>query len=334
MSLLLSTNLNKKRELRRNGQRRLFRDGSVEDLRSEEAALGLLNDLLVDVVGRVVHDDGAVLGVNLGVETGLADQVDNPLLAVVGVEAELGAEVANVHAREDLAVALADEVAGGLDKGIGGGGEEEVGAADVLGHAESLAGGVEVVGNVEGVDELGDGVGVLVGLLADVADDVLELLLLGGRVAGTGAAGDDGGNQVAQDPRAAGLDGVDVGGGEEHVEDGLAGALVVEQGEQSPVDQHGAVVELSAGVVEELGVNVLADVLELVDGSVPVGRKDFASKLAPRRGRDLVIVGGQNAELVEHIGGGAVLAASELELAKVVEGVDHFDGDLRKEGLA
>lgn len=180
----------------------LLGDGSVEDLRSEEAALGLFNDLLVDVVGRVVHDDGAVLAVDLGVETGLADQVDDPLLTVVGVEAETGAEVADVHAAEDLAVALADEVAGGLDEGIGGGGEEEVAAADILGGAEGLAGGVEVVGDVEGVNELGDGVVILVGLLADVADDILQLLLVERAVAGAVAAGDDGGDEVAQDPGA------------------------------------------------------------------------------------------------------------------------------------
>lgn len=95
------------------------------------------------------------------------------------------------------------------------------------------------------------------------------------------------------------------------------------------MNQHGAVVELGAGVVEKLRVNVLADILDLIDRGFPVGGKDLARKLAPRRGRDLVVVGRQNAELVEHIGGGAVLAATELKLAKVVEGVDHFQGDLR-----
>lgn len=77
---------------------RLFRDGRVENLCPEEATLGLLNDLLVDIVGRVVHDNGAVLAVNLGVETSLTDEVNDPLFTVIRVEAELGAEVANVHA--------------------------------------------------------------------------------------------------------------------------------------------------------------------------------------------------------------------------------------------
>lgn len=157
-------------------------------------------------------------------------------------------------------------MAGGVDKGVGRRGEEEVAAADILSLAEGLAGGVEVVGNVEGVDELGDWVGVLIGFLAHVADNVLELLLLGRAVSRAGTAGDDGGDQVPQDPRAGGLDGVDVSRGEEHVEDGLAGTLPVEQGEERPVDQHGSVVELGARVVEELRVDALLDVLELIDG--------------------------------------------------------------------
>lgn len=219
----------------------------------------------------MVHDNSAILGVNLGVEAGLTDQVDNPLLTVVRVETKLGAEIANVHARENLAVALADEVTGSLDKGIGRSGEEEVGAADLFGHAESLAGGVKVVSDVERIDKLGDGVGVFVGLLADVANDILELLLLSGAVACARAAGDDGGNQVTQDPGARSLDGVDVGSREEHVQDGLAGGIRVEEGEQSPVDQHSAVVELRAGVVKQLGVDALTHILHLVDGRFPVG---------------------------------------------------------------
>lgn len=94
------------------------------------------------------------------------------------------------------------------------------------------------------------------------------------------------------------------------------------------MNEHSAVVELGAGVVEQLGVDTLADVLDLLDGRLPVGGQDLGGELAPRRGGDLVVIGGQDSELVEHVGGGAVLAASELELAKVVEGVDHLHGDL------
>jgi hypothetical protein len=50
-------------------------------LRTEEGAFGAFDDLLVDALWWVVHDDGAGLVVNLRIETGVANQVDNPLLA-------------------------------------------------------------------------------------------------------------------------------------------------------------------------------------------------------------------------------------------------------------
>lgn len=184
------------------------------------------------------------------------------------------------------------------------------------------------MGNVKGVDELGDGVGVLVGLLSDIANNVLELLLLDRAVASTCAAGDDGSNQVPQNPGARGLNGVDVGGREEHVQNGLAGTLEVEQGEEGPVDKHGPVVKLSSGVVEESGVDALTNILKLVNGRLPVCGQDFGSKLSPGCSGNLVVVGGENAELVEHIGGRAILAASELELSEIVQSIHHFEGNL------
>lgn len=54
---------------------------SVHHRRSEETALCLLNNLLVDRLRRVVHDDRALLVVDLGVDACVADQVDDPLLA-------------------------------------------------------------------------------------------------------------------------------------------------------------------------------------------------------------------------------------------------------------
>jgi hypothetical protein len=49
--------------------------------------------LLVDAHGWVVHDDGAGLVVDLGVDAGVADEVNNPLLTLVLAQAEAGREV-------------------------------------------------------------------------------------------------------------------------------------------------------------------------------------------------------------------------------------------------
>jgi hypothetical protein len=59
----------------------------------EEPALGALDDLLVDGLRRVIHHHGAGLVVDLGVDAGVADKVDDPLLAFVLGEAEAGGEV-------------------------------------------------------------------------------------------------------------------------------------------------------------------------------------------------------------------------------------------------
>jgi hypothetical protein len=60
-----------------------FRNRRAQDLCPEETALCSLNDLLVDGLWRVVHDDCAGLIVDLRVDTGVADEVDDPLFTLV-----------------------------------------------------------------------------------------------------------------------------------------------------------------------------------------------------------------------------------------------------------
>jgi len=67
--------------------------GSAKYLGAEETALGALDDLLVDAHGRVVHDDGAGLVVDLGIDAGVANKVDDPLLTLVLAKAEAGGEI-------------------------------------------------------------------------------------------------------------------------------------------------------------------------------------------------------------------------------------------------
>lgn len=64
-----------------------------QDLCAEEGTLGLLDDLLVHRRGRVVHDDGTGLVVDLGIDSGVADQVDDPLLTLVLAQTETRGEI-------------------------------------------------------------------------------------------------------------------------------------------------------------------------------------------------------------------------------------------------
>lgn len=159
--------------------------------------------------------------------------------------------------------------------------QEEIILKDLLGFTELLLCLLKVKVDVQRLDEIGDGIAVLVALLPDDPDQILELLLVLVRVAALIPVCDDSGSEVAQDPWAVCLDGVDVGGGEEHVGEGLAGGLMVKEREQRPVDQPCAVLELCEGVVEEAGVNNFLELVDLFDGRVPVYGKDLASKLAP-----------------------------------------------------
>jgi len=51
-------------------------------LRPEEGALGPLDDGLVDALRGVVHNDGACLEVDFGVDFCFSDEINDPLLAL------------------------------------------------------------------------------------------------------------------------------------------------------------------------------------------------------------------------------------------------------------
>jgi hypothetical protein len=67
---------------------------------------------------------------------------------------------------------------------------------------------------------------------------------------------------------------------------------VVEEGEQRPVDQPCALGQLCEGVVEEAGVDGLLELVDLLDGGVPVDGEDLAGELSPGGLALLVIVCG------------------------------------------
>lgn len=71
----------------------LFCDSSAQDLCAEEGTLGLLDDLLVDRLRGVVHDNSALLIIDLGVNPGVTNKVDNPLLTLVLVQTEASGKV-------------------------------------------------------------------------------------------------------------------------------------------------------------------------------------------------------------------------------------------------
>jgi hypothetical protein len=67
---------------------------------------------------------------------------------------------------------------------------------------------------------------------------------------------------------------------------------VVEEREERPVDQPGAVLQLGERVVEQACVDQLLDLVDFLDGTVPVDGQDLAGQLAPGSLALFVVVGG------------------------------------------
>ena len=64
-----------------------------ENLRPEEATLCPLNNLLIYGLRWVIHYHSAVSVVDLCVDTGVTDEIDDPLFTFILVEAESSGEI-------------------------------------------------------------------------------------------------------------------------------------------------------------------------------------------------------------------------------------------------
>ena len=137
----------------------------------------------------------------------------------------------------------------------------------------------------------------------------------------------DGSGKISQNPGTVGLNSVDEGWGEVEVGQNVSGGLVIEKGEQGPVDQPGAMLKLGERVVEEFGVDGLLDLVDFFHDNIPLGGQDVAGKLAPSGGSDLVVIGGKDAELIEEMGGIGIAPTTVLKAAVVVEHVNILYGD-------
>ena len=204
-------------------------EGVGEVVAPRRQVLRLVDDLLVNRVGGVAHDDAVLSGVDLGVEGGVADKVDDPSLGVVRLHIELLRQGLDVDLLVDPAVVLENEHPCLLHEEVGLVVEEEVGCEDALAGLELLLGSLEVEFDVKAVYELDDGVGVVA-----VLDELYEVL----EVEPLPLVDDDGGCEVAEEVRGVGLDGLDVLLVHIQINNGIKSLLgVVPEDEEPPVEK-------------------------------------------------------------------------------------------------
>lgn len=104
-------------------------------------------------------------GVDLGVETGVTDEVDNPTLSSLLVHVQLLSQHGNVDLLVDSAVSLEDAEASVLHELVAARAKEEVVGQHTLTLAELDLGGLKVEVDVQVLQEGGDGITVCVALL-------------------------------------------------------------------------------------------------------------------------------------------------------------------------
>lgn len=82
--------------------------------------------------------------------------------------------------------------------------------------------------------------------------------------------------------------------------------------------------QLGERVVEEARVDGLLDLHDLLHCALPVDCQDIAGQLPPCCGVDFVVVGGEDAELVEQLSSRGVVSTGILELSKIIQLIHHL----------
>jgi hypothetical protein len=137
---------------------------------------------------------------------------------------------------------------------------------------------------------------------------------------GAPARNDGGRDGVSEEVGAGSLDSVEVGRGEEHVEQALEGLAQVEEDKEGPVEEPCPCLELGEG--RGLRVDDIPKILDFCQGRLPLSQQDIRGEFTPV-GREIEVVrGGKDEEVVKEVGGIAICAERILVLSKVVQRVD------------
>jgi len=168
--------------------------------------------------------------IDLGIQPGIADKIDDPALRLVGLHVQLIGQHANGDALVDAAECLEDHQTGVLHELVEAGHNEKVIQDHCLALVQLQTRSLEVKVHIQALQELGDGIAVSVRFLLDHLDQILQSVA-------AGAVDHYGGGQITHDVRAHCLDGVQIQWlVQEHLNDEIASLGMVEEDQDRPVN--------------------------------------------------------------------------------------------------
>jgi hypothetical protein len=217
---------------------------------AEAQRLGLVDHLLVHAWLGAAHNDVMLFRVNLRVEPGIADQIDDPELCLLLAHVELVGKHRDVDALVNATIRLKDEQARTLDELILQRLQKVVRAQQALALAQLLLSAVEVIVDQQALDKLSDWIAIRIVLLLDDANQILEHV-------SSPWVRDNGRCEIAQNMRTVRLNCLHIPLREEKINNFVAvvrvcGHFGLEENEQAPMYQPSALLQLLQRIVELL----------------------------------------------------------------------------------
>jgi len=252
------------------------------DIRGEHAGANcqmvcLVNQSLVGVVHLLAHHNVAKFVINFGVESGISDEIYNPNLSLILRHVEPLCEHVDRHTLMNTTEGLKDRKARILPEVVKAGSQEKVVHEDHLALPQLPLGAVKVVVDVEALNELGDGIRVLIRLLLDNLDKVWSDLIALTFVA------DHCRCQISENVRAHCLNGIQIRRLEQKVvNNDITSLNVIEEDVQTPMDEPGALLQSLQRIAEVVIVNIILELIEVVETQHPFLTEDIRGQLPPK----------------------------------------------------
>mmetsp|Transcript_3668 Transcript_3668/g.5568 ORF Transcript_3668/g.5568 Transcript_3668/m.5568 type:complete len:395 (+) Transcript_3668:347-1531(+) len=241
----------------------------------------------------------------------VANQIHNPPLSLCLGHVQFISDHCNLDALVNTAISLKDMHAGIFQKLLTERVQEIIVLKQGLTLSQFLLSGFKVKLNEKSIHKLGDGVRVGVALLLD---DLQQILHCGS----LSLADDHGGGKVSEDVGAGGLDDGKVALVEKQFQQGISSIGMVEEDEETPMNQPGALLASHNGRSCFVIDQTLKD-FEIRKSVFPLSHQNFGGKFPPEGVEGFVLIGGEVAEVTQKVSSGSIRTTAELKTSEFIE---------------